>query len=100
MQSVDVWYIAAPVLLSSVGTEVVLQSASYNYAREEAVCAIVELDALRAEAKLALVDHNVVLEKAREEWQHEVEAWKSRTYRGEATMAKLRNETSDTARKL
>lgn len=49
---------------------------------------------------MAVKEHNVPFAKVREERRDEVETWKATTSLSEATLAKLREETSVTVSKL
>lgn len=89
-----------PVVQAAVESEVAPLSANLEKAFEEVANAKAELDALHAKTELDDKEHIVASANVREERQDEVEAWKVTTSRSEATLAKVRDETSDDVEKL
>lgn len=90
----------APVALASVETKVVPLSDKLKKAREEAVSTKSEIDAPGAAGELDTNEQNVALENAREEGLDDVKMWKATTSQGEATLAKVHEETSVEMSKL
>lgn len=91
---------ATPVMLPLLEKEDLSLSDNLKKTHGEAIRAKAKLDVLQAAARLASKQHNVALEKVREEPHHDAEAWKVRKSRTKTNLAKVHEETSDKTGKL